>query len=84
MSNLIGALSFSTVPQLLSQAEQLSAAGTLDLSSVTRADSAGISFLLELNRRAQANGIQLRIAGANEQVRSLLKFFGLDGILALV
>lgn len=59
------------------------AAGALDLSSVTRADSAGVAFLLELNRRAQARGIQLRITGANEQIRSLLKFFGLNEILTL-
>lgn len=84
MTTLPNALSFSTVPKLLAQADKLSETGTLDLSSVTRADSAGVSFLLELNRRAQARGIQLRIAGANEQIRSLLKFFGLDGILALV
>jgi phospholipid transport system transporter-binding protein len=83
MATLPPALSFSTVPALLSQADGLLAAGVLDLSGVTRADSAGISFLLELNRRAQARGVPLRITGANEQIRSLLKFFGLDGILTL-
>jgi phospholipid transport system transporter-binding protein len=83
MATLPNALSFSTVPALLPQAESLLASGSLDLSGVTRADSAGISLLLELNRRAQARGVQLRITGANEQIRSLLNFFGLDGILIL-
>jgi phospholipid transport system transporter-binding protein len=80
---LPSALNFSTVPAVLAQADSLIAAGTLDLSPVTRADSAGISLLLELSRRAQKSGVQLRISGANEQIRSLLKFFGLDGILTL-
>jgi phospholipid transport system transporter-binding protein len=83
MTTLTGPLTFSTVPALLAQAEQWIAGGALDLSAVARADSAGISLLLELSRRAQARGIQLRITGASEQIRSLLKFFALDGILAL-
>ena len=83
MATLPAALNFSTVPTVLAKADDLIAAGTLDLSKVDRADSAGISLLLELNRRAQKRGVQLRITGANEQIRSLLKFFGLDGILTL-
>lgn len=71
------------MPALLSQADSLIGAGMLDLSKVTRADSAGISLLLELSRRAQKRGVQLRITGANEQIRSLLRFFGLDEILTL-
>lgn len=83
MTTLPAALNFSTASAVLAQADGLIAAGTLDLSKVTRADSAGISLLLELSRRAQKRGVQLRITGANEQIRSLLKFFGLDGILTL-
>lgn len=83
MATLPSALSFATAPGLLAQAESLIASGTLDLSSVSRADSAGISLLLELNRRAQARGVALRMTGANEQIRGLLTFFGLDGILSL-
>ena len=83
MATLPTALNFSTVSVVLAQADSLIAAGTLDLATVTRADSAGISLLLELSRRAQKRGVQLRITGANEQIRSLLKFFGLDGILTL-
>ncbi len=83
MPTLPAALNFSTVPAVLAQADSLVAAGVLDLATVTRADSAGVSLLLELSRRAQKRGVQLRITGANEQIRSLLKFFGLDGILTL-
>jgi anti-anti-sigma factor len=83
MTTLPAALNFSTVPTVLAQADSLVAAGVLDLSQVARADSAGISLLLELSRRAQKHGVQLRITGANEQIRSLLKFFGVDGTLTL-
>jgi anti-anti-sigma factor len=83
MTTLPEALNFSTVPAVLAQADSLVASGTLDLSKVRRADSAGVSLLLELSRRAQKRGVQLRITGANEQIHSLLKFFGLDGILTL-
>jgi phospholipid transport system transporter-binding protein len=83
MSTLPAALNFSTASAVLAQADSVVAAGVLDLSQVSRADSAGISLLLELSRRAQKRGVQLRITGANEQIRSLLKFFGLDGILTL-
>jgi ABC-type transporter Mla MlaB component len=83
MQTLPGTLSFSTVTSLLSQADQVIAAGALDLSTVARADSAGISALLELTRRAQTRGVQLKITGANTQIRSLLKFFGVDAMLTL-
>ena len=83
MQTLPSTLSFSTVGALLARSDALIAAGTLDLATVARADSAGISFLLELTRRAQKRGIQLKITGANNQIRSLLKFFGLDAMLTM-
>jgi len=76
-------LEFSTVGAVLAQADRLIAGGTLDLSGVTKADSAGTALLLELSRRAQAQGVQLRIQGANPQIRSLIEFFALTEILTL-
>jgi len=83
VQTLPATLSFSTAPALLAQADELIASGTLDLATVARADSAGISLLLELTRRAQKRGIQLKIVGANDQIRSLLKFFDLDAMLVM-
>lgn len=83
MPTLPSTLSFSTAPALLAQADALIASGSLDLATVARADSAGISLLLELTRRAQKSGIQLKITGANDQIRSLLKFFDLDTMLTM-
>ncbi|HZR38049.1 MAG TPA: STAS domain-containing protein [Nevskia sp.] len=76
---LEGELSFAQVPQLLRQAEALVAGGSLDLSRVSRADSAGLALLLELSRRSRSRPLAIR--GANEQVLQLSRFFGLDKIL---
>ena len=79
MSQPAGELSFATAVPLLEQLD--ASAGTLDLAQVTRADSAGIALLLELTRRARARKAELAIVNANEQVRSLAKFFGVDSLL---
>lgn len=81
--SLPATLDFSTVDAVLAQADTLVAGGTLDLSGVDRADSAGAALLLELSRRARARGIALKIIGANSQIRSLLTFFALNEILVL-
>lgn len=76
MTALQGELSFATVPALLRRA---AGAAELDLAGVTRADSAGLSLLLELTRRAGGKGLRLR--NANDQVRGLARFFGVDSLL---
>jgi phospholipid transport system transporter-binding protein len=78
---LDGELNFSTVPACLQRAGELGAGGVIDLSAVSRVDSAGLSLLLELQRRQAATGGKLRIVGANEQVLTLARFFGLQEIL---
>lgn len=80
---LSGELSFATVPRLLTQAPALMAAPSLDLSGVTRCDSAGIAFLLELQRRTQAAGRPLHWTGASAQLLDLAQAYGLTGIMAL-
>ena len=80
MSNApAGALSFATATGLLHALD--GQAGPLDLAQVPRADSAGLSLLLELTRRAKARGDTLTIVNANAQVRSLAQFFGVDSVL---
>ena len=82
--SLPSSLDFGSVNAALAEGAALVAGGTLDLSAVSRADSAGIALLLELTRLAQARGIQLKIQGANSQIRSLLTFFKLNEVLVLV
>ena len=83
MAALTGELSFASVPAALDQADALIADGQIDLSGVTRTDSAGLALLLELTRRARVDGKQLRLSGAAKQLRDLVKFFELDAALSL-
>lgn len=78
---LEGELSFARVPHWLAQADLLAGAPTLDLSRITRADSAGLALLLELTRRARQQGRDLRLLAPPAQLLQLAGFFGLDGIL---
>lgn len=78
---LDGELSFSRVPHWLGQADTLAKSETLDLSRVSRADSAGLALLLELSRRSKQQGHALSLRGAPPQLLQLSRFFGLDGVL---
>lgn len=80
---LSGELSFATVSGHLRQATALLADETLDLSGLTRCDSAGVALLLELQKRAAAGGKALRFKGASPQLQELAHSYGLSGILAL-
>lgn len=83
MAALTGELSFASVPRLLAQADALAADARVDLSGVTKADSAGIAFLLELTRRAKRAGRAITFSGASAQVRDLIRFFDLESALQL-
>jgi phospholipid transport system transporter-binding protein len=55
----------------------------VDLSGITRADSAALALLLELARQARGRNRELRCLGAPEQLRRLAGFFGVTEVLAL-
>ena len=78
---LEGEPSFASVPGLLRQAEALAGGGVLDLSRVSRVDSAGLALLLELSRRSRQRGARLVLRGADPQVLRLAAFFGLEKVL---
>lgn len=73
----------ASVPDRLAEADALARAGTLDLSGISHADSAGLAFLLELTRRARASGTPLKLIGLPPQLRSLVSFFELEPLLPL-
>jgi len=83
-AQLGGELSFATVSQFLLRSDELLDGGVLDMSKVTRADSAGLALLLELTRRQRKKGSQLKLAGAQEKILRLAEFFGLDEVLHFV
>ena len=86
-----GELSFRNAVAALDAAQAALAGGPntastpfeVDLSGVTRADSAGLALLLELAREARAAGRELRCTGVPEQLRRLAGFFGVTDVLAL-
>ena len=80
---LSGTLTMQSVPDQLKLADRLIGDGVVDLSGITQADSAGVAFLLELSRRAAAQGRKLRFIGAPLQLLELSRFFELEEALDL-
>ncbi|HEY9545533.1 MAG TPA: STAS domain-containing protein [Solimonas sp.] len=83
MSELQGALQFSTVMPWFARADELARADIIDLAAVTQCDSAGAALLLELQRRARIKGRTVRFVNAPAQLRELVAFFGVDSVLNL-
>ena len=83
MKRLDGALNFAHAAQWFAQADELATAGSLDLSGVTHCDSAGVALLLDLHRRAHAQGRTLTLSQLPTAMRDLLRFFGVDKMLGI-
>lgn len=81
MAAIEGELSFARMTALLAQADAIAASGSLDAAGVTRVDSAGLAFLLELTRRARARRVDFVIRNPPPALLALATFFGLTGIL---
>lgn len=76
---LSGEVNFQTVPALMERALVLLANGalhTLDFSAVTRADSAGLAWLVEMRREARARGGDLVLRGVPAQLQSIARVCG--------
>jgi phospholipid transport system transporter-binding protein len=50
---------------------------------VTRSESAGVALLLEWLRAARQRGREIEFLSPSPQLQSLLKFFGLEGVLPI-
>ena len=83
---VVGELTFATVPDfLLASREWFSTTEkslAVDLSGVTKADSAGVALMVEWLKLAQAGGLALRFTNLPQQVRDLIRLTGLDSIFA--
>ena len=83
-----GPLDFVSVPVLLSNVKKLlkqslNHAHTqeyieIDLAKVTHSNSAGIAFLLELNRLCHVANRRLRIKNMSEQMQIIARVHGVD------
>ncbi len=69
------------MPIWLPRAKALASQHCVDLSGLTRVDSCGVSYLLELSRRAAAGGSRLRFTGPPRKLLSLLQFLKVDTVL---
>ncbi|WP_303901858.1 STAS domain-containing protein [Thiohalomonas denitrificans] len=80
-----GELTFETVTKVLKQSESVfktdSGDLTIDLSGVTRADSAGVALLMEWIRRARQAGRELRFRQVPEQMLAIARTSGMEPLL---
>ncbi|HKX54878.1 MAG TPA: STAS domain-containing protein [Xanthomonadales bacterium] len=84
---LSGELVFSTVRALAAQGEALLAAekpvNRLDLQAVSRVDSSGLALLLEWQSRTKANGANLLISNAPDDLARLARLCEAEDLLNL-
>ena len=81
---LSGELNFETVPALLQHRGVQMEAGknlTVDLSEVTRVDSAGLALMIEWLRESERKDLDMTFTSVPEQLLSIARVCGLDEIL---
>jgi phospholipid transport system transporter-binding protein len=81
---LTGELGFATVAGLLKETRNGipgDADARIDLSGVTRADSAGLALLVEWLRVAERRGGSVTFVNMPEQMQSIARVCGLEAIL---
>ena len=80
-----GELSFTTVSPLLKHSTALFDGGkdpiTVDLDGVTRADSAGLSLLIQWWRQARTRGQEIEYVNLPAQMLAMARLGGLDELL---
>jgi phospholipid transport system transporter-binding protein len=85
--SLAGELDPAGVTQALAQSRAWLTTGTgtlqVDLSAVTRSESAGVALLLEWLREARRLGRSIEFLNPPAQMQSMLKFFDLERMLPI-
>jgi len=83
---IIGEMNMSTVPQLLHGMSQVFSVNgetrVIDLAEVSRSDSAGLALLLEWQRLAQEQDIQLSFRNVPEQMQAIIQISGLEELIS--
>lgn len=84
---LSGPVTLNTVNLLLARGRKLLArlpdAATLDLSGVTRIDSAGVAMLVELWRLRERGGTRLDFAAIPAELQPFLQLYALEPVFGL-
>lgn len=82
---IIGELNMSSVPQLLKDMSVLFTGNhetrTIDLTGVSRSDSAGLALLLEWLRMAEQQHIQLNFRNLPAQMQAIIQVSGLENLI---
>lgn len=81
---IVGDLTFDTVGELFTRSSD-AGRGTgktiLDLSRVSRTDSAGLALMVEWLRRARRRDGRIEVINMPEQMRSIARMCKLEGVL---
>ena len=83
---LSGELSFKTVPALVANNKDFLSNGNsidIDLSDVSRADSAGVALLIEWQRQAQKQNKSICFTNIPSQMLAIVRLSGVDDLLSL-
>ena len=81
-----GELSFKTVPGLVASNKDFLSNGNsidIDLSDVSRADSAGVALLIEWQRQAQKQNKSIYFTNIPSQMLAIVRLSGVDDLLSL-
>ena len=80
-----GALTFANAAAVLQDATALAfpAAGVVDCAAIGHVDSAAVTVLLAVQRRALANGVELAFVNAPPALRSLADVYDVDELLGM-
>ena len=83
---VLGEICFDTVNRLIDEGRSAIRAlpegeAVLDLSAVTKSDSAGLALVIDWVRTAQQRGARLQIVGMSSQLLDIAHVSGLDDFL---
>ncbi|MFC1748355.1 lipid asymmetry maintenance protein MlaB [Pseudomonadota bacterium] len=83
-ASLSGELTFESVPSLVAAIEPLLDSATvleLNLSGVSRSDSAGVALLVSWERKVRSKAASISYTGVPEQLLGLARVSGVEQIL---
>ncbi|MFJ3267856.1 lipid asymmetry maintenance protein MlaB [Serratia liquefaciens] len=79
---LRGALDRETLLPLWEQRETLLADKTaIDVAQLQRVDSSGLALLVHLREQQRQHGVELKISGAGDRLKTLIALYNLQAIM---
>lgn len=69
------------LPLWRQRAELLKGKTAIDVAQLRRVDSSGLALLVHLRAEQLRNGVELKISGATDRLRTLIALYNLQGIM---